>query len=218
MATTGRLSSGLRTRIQDGMTIQQTWVMYIPTDSNHTTWFRRGIDSGIFSPKHPAANVDEYWDGESVNCVIRAGSRKHQVWNPSPNVEVAPKAAIYSFVVKNDNGAFYEGTSNSIFDLSSSFLASPYECLIVHRLYLMKQTASGGHTWSELEHMAFTGRIKELIHDDIANSDGEPVGVQTTITCEQVGAWDALRRKWTIDDATDVEMAYGSVSYDWTVT
>jgi len=152
--------------------------------------------------------------------IIKAGQRKHIVFNPSPNVRNSPRALRYSFVVDNSDGHFYESHPNSFYNIYETYLANPSECLIKHCLYVNIGTG-GKHDWSRIEHMDFVGRITELRHEDTGDGQGNVVGAQTTITCEQVGAWDALRRVWTIDDATDHAMTgtgVGGLDFTWTVT
>ena len=206
MASVGRLTTAQRIAIGAGATIRQTWDILVPS-ADHTVYHTRVIDPGIFG--EPGS--------EQGSAVTKAGTRKHVVFNPSPNVKATPKAVSYSFVVDNSIGAFYEESTNSIYWYLAVYHASPQECLIVHKIFVAINSSSGV-TWSELTHMRFTGRIKELRHEDTADSKGDIVGAQTTITCEQVGAWDALRRLWTIEDATDVAMTNGSIDYTWTVT
>ena len=211
MASVGRLTTAQRIAIAAGATIRQTWDIQVPFSATHSLYFTVPIDAGIFS-------IDEVVAWELVtNRIIKAGSRKHVVFNPSPNVKATPKAVTYSFVVDNSDGHFYEGHPNSFYNIYETYLAVPQECLIVHKIFVAINS-SDGVTWSELEHMRFTGRIKELRHEDTADGKGDIIGAKTTITCEQVGAWDALRRLWTIDDSTDVAMVNGATSYDWTVT
>lgn len=211
MASAGRLTTAQKIAITAGAAIRQTWDIVVPFNAAHSIYETVPIDAGIFS-------MDEVVLWELVtNRIIKAGSRKHVVFNPSPNVKATPKAVSYSFVVDNSDGHFYEGHPQSFYNLYETYLAVPQECLIVHKIFVAINSSSGV-TWSELTHMRFTGRIKELRHEDTADSKGDIVGAQTTITCEQVGAWDALRRLWTIDDAIDVAMINGSIDYTWTVT
>lgn len=205
MATTGRLTAAQRTAIQAGNPIQQVWYIHVPIDVAHSGYAAVHIDDGIF----PLPS-SEY------RRVVRAGQRSHVVWNPSPHVDVEPKAVRYSFVVDNADGKFYENNADNIYKLGSTYQAVPQECYIRHLLYVAIYTSTGT-TWSALTHMTFEGRVFDLIHEDTADAKGNVVGALTTITCEQNGAWDVLRREWNISDGVDVPMINGATDYVWTV-
>ena len=205
MAATGRLSAAQRTAIQAGNAVRQEWYIFVPIDSAHSGYTGTILDNGIF----PAP-------GSEFQRVVKAGQRSHKVWNPTPNVKVTPTAARYSFVCDNSDGRLYENSADNLYQVPSVFQAIPQECYIRHRIYVAIY-ASSGTTWSQLAHMEFQGQIMDIRHEDTGNSKKEIVSATTTITCEQKGAWDTLRRTWKIEDGIDAPMTNGGVDYDWRV-
>jgi hypothetical protein len=166
------------------------------------------------------ATADHLGGSITRNRILRAGSRKHEVWNPSPNVSNTPKAVRYSFTVDNSDGYFYDNTTTNVFK-PSTYQADPQECIITHRIYIGIRGNSGLWTWSEVSHMAFQGQITDVDYTDGSDPEGDATPVSATITCEQVGAWAALRRNWTVDDATDHPMTQTNSAtpfdFTWTV-
>ncbi len=207
MATTGRLTAAQRTAIRAGNPIRQAWYVHVPVNSSHSGYVANLLDVGIFPAPASVA----------FQRVIRAGSRSHHVWNPTPNVKKSPSAVRYSFVVDNSDGRMFENSSDNFYQVSGTYQAVPQECYVRHLLYVAIYSSSGV-TWSNLSHMNYEGGIYDLRHEDTADAQGNVIGAQTTIMCEQKGAWDALRRDWTIDDCTDVAMTNGATAdYVWTV-
>lgn len=210
MATTGRLTTAQRTALAAGAAVRQTWDIVVPGDTLHLFWQTYALDVGVF----PAP-------GATGRRVTRAGVRRHEVWNPSPKVANVPKAVRYEFQVDNSDGVFYPTHADNVYQIPGLYQAIPQECRIVHRVYVATPSATypRGTTWSEITHMQFTGGIVEVRFEDVADSAGNPVPGSAIITCEQLGAWDALRRTWTPDDCVDVPMTNGAVfDYVWTVT
>jgi hypothetical protein len=205
MATTGRLTAAQRTAIQAGNPIRQVWYIHVPIDAAHTGYTAVLIHRGIF-PTPPASH----------QRVIRAGQRSHVVWNPTPNVKSIPKAVRYSFTVDNSDGIFFENSADNIYLIPTVYQAVPQECYIRHQLYVAVYSSTG-ISWSILSGMTFEGVVSDLRHEDTADAQGNIVGAQTTITCEQKGAWDILRRVWTTEDGTRSPMTNGSVDYDWSI-
>jgi len=207
MASTGRFTAAQRAAILAGGKIVQTWHLLVPENDAHTAWdevpiHNRGYSTGTH------------------DRVLRAGTRKHTVWNPSPNAHNTPKAVRYIFTVRNDDGIFYEASSDNIYYFGGvpARQAQPNECRVLHRIYIWDPAAG---SFDKIDHMDFTGGIIELRHEDTADPNGNPTGAITIITTEQVDAWAALRRIWTIDDATDHPMTNnepGGLDYTWTVT
>lgn len=211
MATTGRLTAAQRTAIAAGAPIRQVWQIEVPGDTLHIFWATYDLDDGIFPI--PAA--------DTMRRVTRAGSRKHTVWNPSPNVLVKPKAVRYQFEVDNSDGIFYETHPDNVYQIVGLYQAKPQECRIYHRLYVGEPGTiyNKSYLWTEITHMKFRGVIRSVRYEDISDSQGNPVPGKAIIVCEQLGAWDALRRKWGVDDARVHDMTDDSTfNFTWTVT
>jgi len=205
VATTGRLTAAQRTAIQAGNAVRQEWSLFKPDNPSHSSYTEEVIDSGIFP------NPDD-----RLQRVIRAGQRRHVVWNPSPQVSVKPVAIRYVFVCDNSDGRLYENTVGGFF--FPLVAHEPQECYIRHRVSVAIYSSSGT-TWSEIEHMTFFGSIISLRHEDTGNSKKQIVPATTTITCEQRGGGAAFRRVWTEDDGIDVAMTNGvTADYQWEVT
>lgn len=210
MATTGRLSAAQRTAILSGAPFRQKWTMIVPNAAHTST------TSVVFAT---ADNLGA--DFDSVR-IIKAGSRKHEVWNPSPNVKNTPRAARYSFTVDNSDGYFYETSTLNVFKVGS-VQSVPQECYVKHQIYVGIAGLVGDWTWSEITHMAFTGQITDIIYDDGSDQTENPTPINSVITCEQNGAWEVLRRVWRVEDATDFPMTQTNEPVDpwdfvWTVT
>ena len=113
--------------------------------------------------------------------------------------------------------------ADNVYQIVGLYQAKAQECEISHRLFVR---IPGSHpratVWSEITHMNFVGVIRSVRFEDTANAAGDPVPGTATITCEQRGAWDALRRLWTVDDATFAAMQDHPFSptfqHTWTVT
>lgn len=212
MATTGRLSADQRTATLAGRAIRQRWDVLVPIASGSSTFITYPMDEGIFprSDDEPAR-------------VIRAGGRKHEVWNPTPAVTNRPKAIRYTFDVDNNDGKFFGPNVNGFFTVPSVYTANPTECLIQHRIYV--QTPSSidhAWIWSELTHVKYIGEIIDVLYDDIADHSGDPQPAKATIVTEQLGASAALRRVWRKEDGVDVPMTQTNdatpFDFTWTVT
>lgn len=212
MSTTGRLTAAQREGILGGAPIRQQWTIDRPFDDTHAFYNTATIDVGVF----PLAPTSEY------RRVLRAGSRTLSVWNPSPNIKVNPKPAVYRFVVDNADGLFYDTTTDNFFKFPGGYQATPQECIIEHTLAVgLPSVITGVLLWSLITHMTYRGQVVNLRHENVATPFGKPSSTQTVITCEQVGAWSSLRRTWTVDDGIDHPMTDtggGGVDFIWTIT
>jgi hypothetical protein len=160
-----------------------------------------------------------------------------KVWNPSLQKSNNPKAVRYSFTVANEDGKFYETAADNFFKYTGvpNYQATPAECKITHKILVQVPDSEDtrGYTFSEITHMAYTGQIIDIRHLDTgapgrgvegSGSNGVdflPTPASTIITCEQLGAWESLRRDWTLEDATDAPMTndeLGGLDFTWTVT
>jgi hypothetical protein len=138
--------------------------------------------------------------------VVRAGSRKHEVWNPHVNAPVEAKALRYSFEVDNSDGFFHMKTGGC-FNIAGIYNADPTECTVTHETYIM---VAG--QYQRVDAMSFVGSIISVDYVSSANHAGAAVGQTAVITCEQAGAWDALRRTFTKDDG-DIDYFVNHPSY-----
>jgi hypothetical protein len=213
----GNLTSAQLDAIVDGQPIKQRFWMRVPLIVDHSTYFDVLFEEGIHQ-FHTLTMLE--------GRVIRAGKRKHVVWNPHPNVPVKARALQWQFEVANKDN-YFDNRTDGIFYYLGIYRCEPQECFVVHKVYVWEPVAEA---WSEITHMAFTGRVLRIEYDDSATADKyshiqsaiEPVGVADTalITCQQTGVWDALLRTFTKDDG-DAEMVddpggLGEWYYDFT--
>ncbi len=228
MATTGRLTATQRAAIQAGAPIRQEWDITVPTSASHAAFETYVLDSGFLSGPN------------KITRVVQTGSRAVQVWNPSLQVKKVPKAVRYSFTISNEDGKAYTTTPDNIFKIQEAlgYQAEPAQCEITHRVLVMVPDPADyrGYSFSEITHMTFTGRIINVRYLDTAKpgrvtggdgytegSDGTtfvPAPATAIITCEQLGAWETLRRVWTLEDGTDHPMTNnnpGGMDFTWNI-
>jgi hypothetical protein len=171
--------------IKNGEGIALTWEIHAPISAGGS------LDSQyVYIHSLPTA------DAGSMHRVVRAGSRKHEVWNPHVNAPVEAKALRYSFEVDNSDG-FFHAKAFGCWNLHGAYQADPTECVVVHKTCVYMQ-ATG--TYEEIQTMTFTGRIISVEYASSAKHDGSPAPHTAVITCEQDGAWEALRRAFIKDD------------------
>lgn len=189
MATGGRLSTAERAALTGGgARIRQTFEIGRPTASGSTTYIYTTVDDGLHAQ-----------GGDSR--IVRAGRRKHTVWNPHPTDYERPKATRWTFTARNDDGWLYR--NGDAWVIPSVYTATPQECLVRHRVYVY---AAGA--WSEIGHMAFVGRIVSIRYEDTSDSLGQTQGAVAHITTEQEGAWGVLRYIWTPEDGDHHAMTH----------
>ena len=204
------LTGTQKNNIIGGQPIRQSWWVKAPVNAAHSTYTTTLIDAGVF----PA-------DGSGLVRVIKAGSRKHHVWNPHPKMDVTPKAVRYSIEVANGDGLFHR-RSGSVWNPYGVYDAAPAECFLLHSIYVYDPAAG----WSKIDHMDFIGQIVSVDYTGSASMTTRSTGTGTTapqeaprvaaITSEQVGAWPVLRRIFSKADAVDHtvdSVALGSLSF-----
>lgn len=191
MSSGGRLSTAERTALAAGARIRQTFEIGVPTSSGGGSYVYYDLDEGL----HAAEG--------SAHRVLKAGKRKHEVWNPHPTQSERPRAPRHTIVAANDDGLLYPGVTGSLFTIPSVYTAEPPECLLRHRVYVW---AAGA--WSEIGHLLFYGRISEVRYEDLAGPDGSPASAVAIITATQRGAWEVLARVWTPEDGDHHPMTH----------
>jgi len=191
----GRLTTDQRNAIEAGGTIAQVFIVSKPTDSTHATY----VDSTFEDPYAVVSSA--HWHN-----VVRAGRRKINVFNPSLKARTSGKAARWRFVVRNDGGQFYP--SKGYFHVSGYPELQPQECRIKHRVYVWSGPTG---SWLKLGPLDYEGGIIDIDYDDIEGPDGQTAPYLATITCEQLGAWEILRHRWTKEDASEFHF----ISIDW---
>lgn len=128
--------------------------------------------------------------------VVRAGTRKHEVWNPHVNADINATSLRYSFEVDNSDG-FFHLKSGGAFNTAGLYAADPTECLVEHKTYVMSLVTK---QHEEIESMSFTGNIISVEYVGSAKTSGTISPATAVITCEQAGAWDALKRPFIKED------------------
>lgn len=203
----GNLGSSQLEAILAGQPVAQRWTLSVPLDAQHSYFYDTVIDSGVFNGG-AVAQTDA-----SKRRVTRAGSRTHEVWNPSPQDADTPNAVRYTFEVGNEDGYFFQGGSGTAWNPFGLYSARPQECRVTHQLFVWSVTQNA---WQEITHMKFVGEIKEVTYDGAfsmttdTNGNRAACPATATITCEQIGAQSALRVRFTEDDA-DIEETNSSL-------
>ena len=180
-----------------GQPIRQKWTIRTPINAAHSSYTETVIDDGIFSV------------GNTTARVIKAGSRRHHVWNPHPKMEVQPKAVRYAIEVANGDGLFHRRVG-SVWNPFGLYDAAPGECFLLHNLYVWVPDPVTPY-WTEITHMAYIGQVVTVDYAGTGSMNRRETGVGTTaikeapqvatITSEQVGAWPVLRRVFNKTDA-----------------
>jgi hypothetical protein len=189
--------------IKDGARIRQVWSVLVPQSAGSAT-----AEEKIFHDD----------DSRTLRCVTRAGTRTYVATNFSPIARRQLQAVRHSFEVSNVDSAWYPRSSLGgawLTHSSTSYEAVPQECQIRHRIYI-GEIADGVLSWTEVTALAFHGRIVGAHFVDGRTSAGARVGSSLVLEMESVGAWDVLRREWTIDDSFDTDSGSTAPdSVDW---
>lgn len=187
--------------------IAQRWTVRVPLDAQHSAYFDTTLDSGVFNGGLVAPS------GTPLRRVTNAGSRRHKVWNPSPQFADAPDAVTYSFEVSNADRYFCVGLAGSAWNPLGLYSSRPQECIIVHELFIWSPLQLA---WQEVPHMKFTGEIKSVEYTGTLSMTGTTGGVRAnapliaTINCEQQTAQTALRSRFTEADGDYAETHTGA--------
>lgn len=210
----GNLTTAQLDAIKQGEPIKQKFWMRVPLVPDHSVYYDVLFDEGIHK-YHSLTMVQDR--------VLKAGKRRHVVWNPSPNSQVSARAIRWRFEVDNHDDYFNNGTGG-IFYYGGSYRSEPQECYAVHKLYVWEPVAEA---WSEITHMAFVGKVLTIEYEDTARPDKvgnmeadvvpEALAETAVITCEQTGVWDVLKRVFSKDDADSeiVDDPAGLGKYDF---
>ncbi len=197
----GRLTATQIEAIIGGQPIRQVFSIKAPVLADHSAYTTTVIDDGIW-PASAGAN----------RRVIKAGKRTHKVWNPHPKLDQRPQAVRYTIEVDNSDGYFHR-RSGSAWNPFGLYDAAPAECFLLHDLYVWLASAAA---WSAITEMAFVGKVLKVDYSGAASMNRRDLGGITapqhvanvaSITTEQVGAWEVLRRVFTKDDAVDEAVA-----------
>jgi hypothetical protein len=192
--------------ITSGQPVRQVWTISSPQQAAHTSYADVVVDEGIFAA-----------GALSTSRIIKAGSRKHEVWNPHPQEADKPKALRYSIEAANHDGKFHM-RSGSFWNPYGLYDADVSECFLTHQIYI-RTSAS---LWEEVLAMKFSGRVISVDYNGgaSANRTSSPVAAPNVavITAEQEGAWQILRRTFTRDDG-DMDRFVGldGVEYWWDI-
>lgn len=184
--------------IAAGARIRQVWRVYVPHDSAHSYY-----NSGqVF-------HDTEMQPTSLRRNVVRAGRRTYTAVNASPLDDRKLQRARHAFTVRNDDGRWYPGTATSWWSdyITPSFQASPQECRIRHRCYVMVSGA-----WAEITALDFTGRVVSCDWEDSVSAGGTNSGSTATIQTEAMGAWETLAMTYTKDHGEHVET---DLHYKW---
>ena len=204
----GLLAAAARTAIAAGNPIRQVWTIKIPIAAGSSTFDSKIIDSGIVTGTGGEFKSDN-------QRVIRAGTRKFQMFNPNPMVKPKAVGTTYAFVVDNHDGYFYH-QDDVVWQATTSpfYEAAPQECKIQHFPAVWSGTG-----WIAIAEWLWTGRIYKPVYNDRARSDANPLGLSATISAESDCAWPALRRDWNKDDSNEsvVNDGAGEGYYQFTI-
>ena len=183
------------TAFTPGQPVRQVWSIKAPVLADHSAYTTTVIDDGIFPIVAGAKRR-----------VLKAGKRRHFVINPHPQKDVETQAVRYSIEVDNADGLFHR-KSGSVWNPFGIYDAAPAECFLIHQIYVWDAAAK---SWSPIPHMDYIGRVMDAQSTGAAAMTKREVsaGVVTvqeaprsvTITSEQVGAWEVLRRIFNKDD------------------
>lgn len=178
-----------------GQPVRQVWSIKAPVLADHSAYTETTIEDGIF----PITAGQK-------RRVLKAGKRRHFVMNPHPQLDQELAAVRYSIEVDNGDGLFHR-KSGSVWNPFGIYDAAPAECFLLHYVYVWEHVAQ---VWSEITHMRYIGRVIEAQSAGLAAMTKREVspGVVTaqeaprsvTITSEQVGAWEVLRKTFNKDD------------------
>jgi hypothetical protein len=154
----------------------------------------------------------------SLKRIVRAGSRKPEVWNPHPQDNSKPNAVRYAIEVDNSDG-FFHVKVGSVWSPGTQNIP-PSSCFLLHSIYVWIPDPVSP-AWSPILHMDYTGKVIDVSYSG-GGTQAAPGGRSgarprtATIITEQVGAEASLRRTFKTDDAdigpvTDVTS--GNVEY-----
>jgi len=139
----------------------------------------------------------------SMRRIVRAGSRKLEVWNPHPQDNSRPSAVRYAIEVDNSDG-FFHMKVGSVWSPSTQNIP-PSICFLLHNIYVWIPDPISP-AWSPITHMDYIGKVIDVSYSGGGTqaSTGGSSGVRprtATIITEQVGAEASLRRTFKIADA-----------------
>jgi hypothetical protein len=169
--------------IKGGAKIAQQWEIHIPLSAGGSLDYQYVFIHG----------VKEYG---AMQRVIKAGSRKHVVWNKHVNAPIEAAAVRYSFEVDNSDGFFHTGAGNC-WNYTGYYQADPTECAVMHKINIWDSTIN---SYQEVPSMRFFGKIISVEYVGTARHNGTVAPKTAVITCEQEGAWVALKRAFIKDD------------------
>ena len=170
--------------IAAGAAMASVFKLRVP-NAAHTVWYE-----GLFDDVHGV-------DGLPRARVIRAGRRKHEVWNTHPKLKRNPRAITWTIEVANDDKWWHPGVGTAFRPVVSSYQAPPQECYLTHFVYV---DING--TWTEMTDLAYIGEITKLEHKPTVQDD-TPVPTTMLLSTEQAQAWTVLRRTFDADDGDD---------------
>lgn len=180
------LTSDQIAAIAAGARIRQVWYAHVPHDAAHSYYEdgHRFHDSALV-PTSTGQNV------------IRAGKRTYTAVNASPMDDRKLQRARHAFTVRNDDGKWYSGSIGSWWTSIASpcYQASPSECRIRHRVYVLVAGA-----WSEITALDYMGQVVACDFEDVVSANGVVSGSTATIQTEAMGAWDILSHVYGKDD------------------
>lgn len=191
----GNLTAAQLSAIQGGQPVRQRWWVRIPLSAAHAAYIDVEFENGLLQSR-----------ASGLSRVIDPGKRTHTVWNPHPAEEPKASALRYMFAVDNSDSMFCRG-SGRYWNYYGIYAAAPEECFIIHKLYVWDDAAGA---WSEITHMAFTGRVVDVDYASGARMDGAVAGNEAVITCEQEGAWSALRYVFKPTDGDHTQVTDGT--------
>ena len=199
----GKLTAGQLAAFTSGQPVRQVWSIRAPMLADHSAYTTTVLDDGVFSAV-----------ADPRRRVLKAGTRRHKVWNPHPMSDGRPEAVRYAIEVANGDGYFHLKTG-SPWNPFGLYDAAPAECFLIHQIYV--QEASG---WSEITHMRFEGLVLSVEYSGSAAMTKRDLGGVAvpqevsnvaTITSEQVGVMTVLRKKFDINDADIDRINYDGV-------
>lgn len=197
------LTAAQLTAITTGQPVRQVWKVKAPVLADHSAYTETVIDDGIWA-----------YGSNNSRRVIKAGSRKHKVWNPHPMADERPQAVRYSIECANDDG-FFHRRSGSCWNPFGIYDASPSECYLMHSIFVWDAVTKA---WLEIEHMRYIGQVVSVEYTGAASmlrsgTTAAAVAARgvATITSEQDGAWSVLRHVFNKEDGvTDLALdTYG---------
>lgn len=191
----GNLTAGQLAAFTSGQPVRQVWSIRAPVLADHSAYTTTVLDDGVFAAS-----------ATPRTRVIKAGSRRHKVWNPHPMSDSRPEAVRYVIEVANGDGYLHR-KSGSPWNPFGLYDAAPAECFLIHQIYVLEASS-----WSEVTHMRFEGRILRVEYSGTAAMTKRDLGgvavpqeapTTATITSEQDGAWIVLRDSFDKSHATE---------------